>query len=120
MNPHITRHATGAVEVTFRRMVPTDELVYYVRRCCRRIDRVRGHVADWRVVLHHEADRRRCRVRVSRCHEGGHVSAAEVDSDPFLAVRNAFARVPGRAPSNEREPEESGVFSATGADVEAM
>lgn len=120
MNRRIPRSTTGAVEVTFQRMVPTDELVYFVRRCCRRIDRAQGQVTDWRVVLYHEADRRRFRVRVRRYYEGGHIAAAEVDSDPFLAVRNAFARVPGPGPLNEREPEDSGVFSATGADVKAM
>jgi hypothetical protein len=106
----------GAVDITFRHMTPSDELVYFIRRYCRRSDADLGRRADWWVLVVREADRGRYRVRVLRDEPAGQAEVVELDPDPFLAVRNAYGLLSTRAVTPARGDFASGVFSALGED----
>jgi hypothetical protein len=103
----------GAVDITFRQLRPSDELLYYIRRHCRRADAQHGHTAAWWVLVAHEQGRGRYRVRVQREGEDGRAEVVQVDPDPFLAVRNAFSVLTGaEAGEAGRADCTSGIFEA--------
>lgn len=110
---------TGAVEITFRQMTPTDELVYFVRRACERVERASGERACWHVLIDRDVDRGQTRVRVARGGQQALPEVEEMDPDPFLAARNAFVRLATAADHVEPTPVESGVFSMDGQPLSA-
>lgn len=101
----------GAVDITFRHMTPSDELVYFIRRHCRRADACWSRRADWWVIVVREAARARFRVRVMRADPQARAEVVELDPDPFLAVRNAFGILSTRIPEAGGPGHVSGVFS---------
>lgn len=111
----MTNRASDEVEITFRRMLPTDDLVYFVRRSCRRFDASLHEHARWRVVLHRGSGR--VRAHVMRNHAGEHAMAAVADVDPFVALSRAFASLAEHLACQGSEPEacQSGVYDTFGS-----
>lgn len=111
----MTNRAADEVEITFRRIIPTDDLVYFIRRSCRRFDASLREHARWRVVLHRGSDR--VRAHVMRNCTGEHATAAVTDIEPFVALSRAFCSLADRLACRGSEPEpcESGVYDALGS-----
>ncbi|MFW5877267.1 MAG: hypothetical protein ACOCXM_11065 [Myxococcota bacterium] len=84
------------LDVTFRRMMPTDDILQYTRNLADRLAAaLPGEEAEIRVVLERLApDRfRRASIRVGVQFAAGGLEATvgQTDPDPFLGLRNAFA-----------------------------
>jgi hypothetical protein len=111
----VSQHA-GAVDITFRHMTPSDELVYFIRRHCRRVDVQQGDRAEWWILLVREPGVGRFQARVIREAPKGEAEATELDPDPYLAVRNAFEVLSGRCAQPARPELDSGVYPASAGD----
>lgn len=89
----ISEEAVGCtVEVGLSGVPFTEELVYYVRRCCEKAEAAFAARLRWTVRVERDDGRSDAWVDVTaRRHDGHQVAVRAQDLDELLAVQSAFA-----------------------------